>query len=282
MRAPKEVGLNGSDSFPVIAASPSLRPDIEDLLGPAFDREASSPAKKTLIICAAPRTGSYELARLLTAAGVGVAHEYFHPSCANALIARWRLSHASLAREQLGNYVAQLRLRRCANDVFATKLQYWQYEDTLLNEHGRALFAHAVVVHLFRSDVAGQFASWRRACQSGRFGFTDRVTHPPRADANLGDGEALLSMIDELVMEDAKFRRFFVVAGIRPIFFEFDQLIGASRSCVETIADALGVQLDRARLDDALALSARYRREPGAEERERRLFDAARADPFAQ
>jgi LPS sulfotransferase NodH len=261
---------------------PASRPDIADLLGPAFDRGGSSPAEKTLIICAAPRTGSYELARLLTAAGIGVPHEYFHPACADALIARWRLPDASLAERHLGDYLAQLRLRRSAGNVFAVKLQHWQYEDTLRNEQGRALFANAVVVHLFRSDVVSQFASWRRACETGRFGFTDRVTHPPRMDRAFGEGEALLSMIDELAMEDAKFRRLFVLAGVRPIFCEFDQLVDAPRACVEAIAAALEAPIDRASLDLAIALSAAYRPEPEERARRRRLLDAIPADPFAK
>ena len=37
---------------------PGQRPDIVDLIGPWFDRPRGEPAGKTLIICAAPRTGS--------------------------------------------------------------------------------------------------------------------------------------------------------------------------------------------------------------------------------
>ena len=35
-----------------------------DLIGPQFDRPASEPAKRTLIICSTPRTGSYEPAAI--------------------------------------------------------------------------------------------------------------------------------------------------------------------------------------------------------------------------
>ena len=67
---------------------PGQRPDIVDLIGPWFDRPRGEPAGKTLIICAAPRTGSTNLARLLTAAGIGVPHEYFNPPFAAVAASR--------------------------------------------------------------------------------------------------------------------------------------------------------------------------------------------------
>src|SRR5580692_8309182 len=100
-------------------ADPGARPDIAALLGPRFDQPRGEPAAKTVIICAAPRTGSYELARLLTAAGIGVAHEYFNPSCAAAIAARWNLPANVLAESELGRYIDELRRRRSPGGVCA-------------------------------------------------------------------------------------------------------------------------------------------------------------------
>src|SRR5437868_12044171 len=132
------------------SAAPGQNPDIVDLIGPWFDSPRGEPAAKTLIICAAPRTGSNSLARLLLAAGIGVPHEYFNEQFATIAAARWGLPANVLAADQIGAFVDELRRRRRVGDVFATKLQYWQYLGNLANEHGSALFENATVVHLFR------------------------------------------------------------------------------------------------------------------------------------
>ncbi len=237
---------------------PGPRPDIVTLLGPRFDQPRGEPATKTLIICAAPRTGSYELARFLTAAGIGVPHEYFNPTCATAIAARWELTGNVLEERTLGRYIDELRRRRARGGVFAAKLQYWQYEDTLCNAHGRALFERAVVVHLFRADVVNQFLSWHRACESGRFDFTDKVTHPPRDTAGLYREDGLLPMLDQLVTDDANFRRLFTLIGVNPIFCEFADLIRDPRRIVAAVADALGVSVKQDGLDKMIACTQRY------------------------
>jgi LPS sulfotransferase NodH len=252
-------------------ADPGPRPDIAALLGPRFDQPRGEPTAKTLIICAAPRTGSYELARLLTAAGIGVAHEYFNPTCAAAIAARWKLPANVLDESELGRYIDELRRRRAPGGVCAIKLQYWQYEDTLRNAHGQALFDTAVVVHLFRADVVSQFLSWHKACESGRFDFTDRVTHPPRDSASLYRIDGLLPMLEQLVTDDGNFRRLFVLAGIRPIFCEFDDLGRNAYAIVAAIAEALGVPVNQDRLLEAIAHGGRYARGADEARRERML-----------
>jgi trehalose 2-sulfotransferase len=251
---------------------PSPRPDIVDLLSPWFDRPKGEPATKTLIICAAPRSGSYELARLLTAAGIGTPHEYFHPTCAAVLAARWGLPSAVLSEQYIAHYIEELRCRRSQNDVFGTKLQYWQYEDSLRNEQGCAIFDRAVVVHLYRADAVSQFVSWHKACESGRFDFSDRQTHPPRDPKALQQLSGLLGMIDQLVMEDANFRRLFVLAGIRPIFCEFNQLSRDPQSVLEKIADALGAAVNQEGLARMIKLGGPYHRAERAD-REKILLE---------
>ena len=66
----------------------SKRPDLIDLIGPEFDRPSAEPARRTLIICSPPRTESWELARHLIAAGIGVPHEYFNPNHARRFAER--------------------------------------------------------------------------------------------------------------------------------------------------------------------------------------------------
>lgn len=259
---------------------PRPRPDIATLLGPLFDQPRGEPAAKTLILCAAPRTGSYEFARFLTAAGLGVAHEYFNPTCAAAIAARWGLPANPLEEGALAGYVGELRRRRAPGGVFAVKLQYWQFEDTLRNAQGSALFESAVVAHLFRADVVSQFASWRRACESGRFDFTDRVTHPPRESARLHRMDGVLPMLDQLVSDDANFRRVFALAGIRPIFCEYEDLCRDPRAIVARVAAALDLPVDHDSLEKAIAHAARYAREAEDLDREEALRRLMRAQAF--
>src|SRR4051794_30884078 len=88
------------------------RPDALDLIGPEFDRTSTQPAERTLIICSAPRTGSYELCRYLVAAGLGVPHEYFNYSYAKRLGDRWGFPKNPLEPAELDRYISTLRRRR--------------------------------------------------------------------------------------------------------------------------------------------------------------------------
>lgn len=237
---------------------PEGKPDIVDLIGPWFDRARGDPAAKTLIICAAPRTGSNNLARLLLAAGIGVAHEYFNPPYAAIAASRWGLGPTALSPDQIGGYIEELRRRRCAGGVFATKLQYWQYRASLRNNHGRALFQAAVVVHLFRSDAFRQFISFLKAIKTGRYDFSDRATRTPVSDAKLFSERDLLEAAEGLMAEDAGFRTLFILLGIRPVFVEFDELNREPRFVVDRIARSLNVPVNREALDKALAFATPY------------------------
>jgi LPS sulfotransferase NodH len=267
----------GSGALTPSSAGRPARPDILDLIGPEFDRPRAEPASKTLIICAAPRTGSYELARMLVAAGIGVPHEYFHPKYAGILASRWGLPSAVLSSAYIERYIAELQRRRCAGDVFGTKLQYWQLQRSLWNEHGRALLAHAVVVHLFRSDAFHQFVSLHRAQETGRYDFSERNTQPPADHGKLFDPRYLCASAEALAMEDAGFRRVFINLGIRPLFIEFERFVHDPASSIDNIADALGVAVNRADLERAIAVAEPYRAGAKTDDgREKLLVDAMR------
>jgi hypothetical protein len=159
--------------------SSSKRPDALALIGPEYDRAASQPAARTLIICSAPRTGSYELCRYLLAAGIGVPHEYFNANYACQLGERWAFSKNPLESSELSRYIKALRRRRAQGGVFATKLQFTHFNLILRNEHGRELFDKATVIHLFRPDPIAQYASYRSALESGLWDFSARPTLSP-------------------------------------------------------------------------------------------------------
>jgi LPS sulfotransferase NodH len=256
---------------------PSTRPDLIDMIGPEFDRQASEPAGKTLIICAAPRTGSYELCRYLAAAGIGVPHEYFNSTYANRLAKRWAFRGDPLSESELGRYIDMLRHQRSSNGVFVAKLQYPHFEGALRNGHGAALFHEACVVHLFRPDAAAQFASFRAARESGRWDFSSRQTTPPlvrkpSAEAYLRQA---VDELDAFLCEDSNFRRLFVLLGIRPLFLTTDRLFAEPRSVVDDIAAALSVTADAKGLEQAVSVSVPY-----DHDRPRQKATAGLADRF--
>jgi LPS sulfotransferase NodH len=242
----------------------SQRPDLVDLIGPEFDGQSSAHGDRTLIICSAPRTGSYELCRYLLAAGIGVPHEYFHIKYARLLGERWAIADDPLREPQLGRYIDQLRRRRAQNGVFATKLQYDQFEQALRNRHGAALFDGACVVHLFRPDVAAQYASYRAAITRGVWDFSQRQTSEPviRDPANFDKFFAdALTELRWIVDADAGFRGLFILLGIRPLFVTTDELFGEPHRVIRRIADATGAAADDEALQRAVACSAAYGRD---------------------
>lgn len=254
------------------------RADATDLIGPEYDRASPEPATRTLIICSAPRTGSYELCRYLIAAGVGVPHEYFHPNYSRLLGERWAFADHPLSETQLGRYVNALRRRRAQNRIFATKLQFAQFDRVLRNRHGQALFEGATVVHLFRPDVATQFASVRAALESGVWDFSGRQTSTPilrnRKDFEAYFQEAL-NELNWILSEDAGFRGLFAMLNIRPIFVTSGELFHEPRSVVSRIAEAMGQPVDEAALAGAIAQSAAY-----GHEREREKAMTGLAERF--
>lgn len=241
------------------------RPDVIDLTGPDFDFPSSVPARRTLLICAGPRSGSFELCRYLIAAGIGVPHEYFMSFYAERLAKRWGIFSNPLAEPTLGRYIDLLRSRRSQGGVFAVKFGYSHFDRHLRNQHGAALFEGAQVVHLYRPDVASQYASVRIAIHTGMWDFSQRQTFQVRAEKRNATGasplDLALSDLDKFLMEDAGLRRLFVLLGIRPLFFTSDELFQNPYSVVSRIAERLGTPVNEAALKEAIAHGATYKRE---------------------
>jgi LPS sulfotransferase NodH len=256
--------------------STGKRPDLIDLIGPQFDHESDAPARRTIIICSAPRTGSYELCRFMTAAGVGVPHEYFNPNYARRLATRWALQEDPLSETMIPSYVEMLRRRRAANDIFSIKLQYWQFEEFLRSRHGATLFEEASIVHLFRPDVAAQFASYRLAVATGQWDYSERQTLAPSPSGV----DAALGHLDMLVAADAGFRRLFVLLGIRPLFVTTEQLFADPRAVVMAIAETVDATVNAKALDEAIAASAPYGRADAVRENMAGISDALRQRAF--
>jgi len=247
-----------------MTAEPSAkRPDALALIGPEYDRTSTRAGEQTLVICSAPRTGSYELCRYLLAAGIGVPHEYFNSSYARRLGQRWGFSRSPLEASELSRYIEVLRRRRVQGGVFATKLQFPHFNLILRNKHGRRLFENATIVHLFRPDAAAQYASYRSALETGVWDFSERPTLSGVVRDSKDSDELLkqaLQELDALMGQDAGFRCIFALLGIRPLFVTTDELFSNSRQVVCKITSTMGLPVNERELDRALELSAPYGR----------------------
>jgi LPS sulfotransferase NodH len=258
------------------------RPDSIELIGPEFDRLSAESARRTLVICSAPRTGSWEIARHLIAAGIGVPHEYFNPNYARRLAERWVFTDDPLSEAGLPRYLSVLRRRRVQGDVFAVKLQFWQFDKYLRNSVGAALFEDACTVHLFRPDVASQYASLRAANESGIWDFSPRQTRAPRIPHERFEdsfNEALDDM-NYLLSEDAGFRGLFILLGIRPIFMTTDELNRDPGNLVRRIGETIGAPVNEEALARSIASSAPYGHERQRERAMAGLRDRLREIAF--
>ncbi len=239
------------------------RPDALALIGPEYDRVSTQSADRTLIICSAPRTGSWELCRYLLAAGIGVPHEYFNANYARRLGERWAFSQSPLEASQLDRYVMALRHRRAQGGVFATKLQFQHFDRCLRNETGRRLFEGATVIHLFRPDPVAQYASYRSAIETGVWDFSSRATLSPLVrDSKDFDNflKQALRELDSLMSQDAGFRCMFAMLGIRPFFVTTDELFRNPRHVLRNIANIMNLPVNESGLEHALEVSAPYGR----------------------
>jgi len=238
------------------------RPDVVDLIGPDFDSNSPEPAGRTLLICAGPRTGSFEVCRYLAAAGIGVPHEYFLPHFAKRLALRWGIFSDPLVEPGIARYIDTLRRRRSQGGVFAVKLGFSHFDQCLRNEHGARLFEGAVVVYLFRPEVARQFASLRIAKQTGVWDFSQTFQGQPRHRQNAGETalERALFDLESLLMEDAGLRKLFVLLGIQPLFITSAELFQNASDVIHRIADNQGVPVNETALQEAIAHSRPYER----------------------
>jgi LPS sulfotransferase NodH len=242
--------------------APQDRPDLVDLIGPEWDREAQFTAKQTLIICSSPRTGSYELCRFLAAAGIGVPHEYFHPYFAERLKSRWGLTYDPLSPAGLDSYVNLLRRRRAAGGIFSVKLQYWQFNTFLRNQHGASLFDGACVVHLFRPDIVNQLRSYRAARQTGLWDYSMRQTSELKAVEDESSLDSIARHIETLIEGDAGFRRLFALLSTDPLFVTMKELFGDPSSIVYSIARRLDATIVESELAKAIHTSSPYSHPP--------------------
>lgn len=212
------------------------RPSPADLRGPDYDVASPVPPRHTLLVCAAPRSSSKRLARLLLAAGLGVPMEYFNETSIGALTARWRISRA--------DYLAHLYARRSANGVFVSNLQYRQIEAWPHPRDFDDLFGRARVVHLIRRDKAAQAVSLAACWLTGEWGFEE-----PASTAEYSAREmkrAARKAMEMVEAEEGHLQRWLDRYHVDPIRITADEVNRADLTVVADLAARLDVDFDRA------------------------------------
>jgi LPS sulfotransferase NodH len=209
-----------------------------------YDVEAAPSPGHKLLICAAPRTSSKRLARLLLASGIGVPMEYFNPNGFRTLITRWGINKR--------DYLSNLYRRRSANGVFATNMQNhqiraWPYPRDFVD-----LFDHATVIYLVRRDKVAQGASLAACLLTGDWGFAGEAPEIDFPERKLRKAaRQALKFIDE---EDQQWTAFFMNRGITPLTITDEQVNRDNKLLLEEIAASLEIQIDFANAEKMLLL----------------------------
>jgi LPS sulfotransferase NodH len=234
-----------------------LRPAAVELTGAEYDLPSEAPAGTTVVICAGPASGSYDLGRFLLAAGVGIPHEYFSGPIARPLSERWGLPGNPLDRKMSEIYLQMLQLQRGRNGVFAVDLRYSQFLEFLTNRTGARLFNRAIVIHLFCPDIVAQMTAWRAATSTGVWDSGMQTTVPRPYSLDTEENVELFDFdVDQVLAEDTGFRKLFAMIDVAPILLTPNQLFASPKEIVCEIARLAGVEPDTAALDAAIAACA--------------------------
>lgn len=210
------------------------RPRPIDLRDSSYDG-CDGPPRQKLLICAAPRSSSKRLARLLLGAGLGVPMEYFNENSINALTVRWGIRR----RE----YLAHLYAKRTANGVFASNLQQQQIRAWPYREDIDSLFDAATIVHLVRGDKRAQAVSLAACLLTGEWGFEE-----PTRPAEFSSRQLRRAARDAMAIvltEDDHLARWFERYGVTPIRMASEQVNRPDLMVVADLAARLGVEFDR-------------------------------------
>ncbi len=205
----------------------ALREYAQWVLEPPLPERPATP-RRSCVICATPRSGSWLLSGLLHSTGVaGHPHEYFFRDTEAANRRNWRVSSSA-------EYLARvLDAGTTGNGVFSCKVMWGVLPHFLrqLNppaaprlDSDRMLierfFPSPRFVFVWREDVVAQAVSWAKAIQTGYWHHWDSVKGSPRFDREQVD-----SLVRETAKLNAAWRGWFAANGIVPLEVRFEDLV---------------------------------------------------------
>jgi LPS sulfotransferase NodH len=240
------------------------RLDFADFLGPAFDSAGQACARR-IFLFATPRSVSWTACRYLTAAGWGIACEYFGDHVIELSQRLMGLPRgASLRHEDLGRYRLALEDSRSRNGIFSSKV-FWQEFRRLNRAYPEGMLQSASHLFLHRRDFAAQVVSMAVGMQSLRLSFSDQALDIGNVRLQKADDADVLRRCAESLMRAehgwfAEFRR----RGWRPHLIEAEALLAAPAQVCAGLAARLELPFDEANVLRCHGFEQDARYAPGA------------------
>lgn len=194
------------------------------------------------VICTTPRSGSNFLSQLLTSTGVlGRPLEYFNGP------ARRVLDHPDYPDDPEAQLAAIQDLGRTPNGVYGFKLFITQF-DAIADLGWPRRLPNLSFIYLERRDLVGQAVSWMRATQTGQYRSTSDVAGTAHYDP-----AAILDRLSQIVMEQARWRGYFALNDIRPLFAIYEDVVADPAQTVGAVGRLMGLasppRIDPTRID---------------------------------
>jgi LPS sulfotransferase NodH/glycosyltransferase involved in cell wall biosynthesis len=236
-----------------MGSAPLTEQEISD---PDFD-QPPCPTRAKVIICCAPRTGSWLLCRAMIHHGIGIPHEYFNARHISLIGPRFGVEALADGR-RLGSddaarraYIAALMDRRTANGIFAAKIHWGQYASYLDNADGVQLLQQAHIIHLYREDLLGQAISFHVSKETGRWGGDTTVSTRPAATPRFFDTDLIAEHLETLAEADMSWRLYFARNGLSPLSLSYERLRDDVDGAVRNMVGRFGLDVPSGRGDYA-------------------------------
>lgn len=245
---------SGPDTGRSVARMTSVPQTEEEISDSDFD-QPPCPTRAKVVICCAPRTGSWLLCRAMIHHGIGIPHEYFNARHISRIGRRFgidaladgtRLRSDDVARRA---YIAALIDRRTSNGIFAAKIHWGQYASYLDNAEGVELLQQAHVIHLYREDLLGQAISFHVSKETGRWWRDATVSTPPVSNPRFFDTDLIAGHLKSLAEADMSWRLFFAQNAISPLSLSYERVRDDVAGVVHDIVGRFGLDVPTGRPD---------------------------------
>lgn len=218
-------------------------------------------------ICTTQRSGSNYLCQLLGSTGVlGDPQDYFN--AAGRREKGWH-DYPDDPEQQLETI---LEHGSSANGVYGFKV-FAQHLDALVPTRWLHRLPDLRWAHLYRQDLVGQAISLVIAKQTGRWRSGAEAAGEPVYDA-----QAIRRELADLARDDARWRQFFALHGLRPLAMPYDALVIDPQGAVRAVAALMGIA-SPLRIDPSRVRVGVQRDELSAQWRDRFARDAAEPAP---
>jgi len=195
------------------------------------------------VICSIPRSGSTLLSYLLReCGGMGVPHEYLHPTVHLPVLARRFQSIRQDGTVDIDLYLRLLRKRRStANGVFGLKAHFSQLSRLLHIPSVAKLFEGARLIRIRRHDLVRQAISFYMADQTGVWSTFDADSAAAAVPSLEYNGVAIELFLSMILAEEAGWERLFADRDLPVLDVWYEDLVAATDSVCRSVCSHVGV-----------------------------------------